>query len=120
MAKVDISKLDNTQYSIQGYGEPIFVIKNAVPMSFGICFHGIILRDVIIGGGVRLLLSDADGNKYEVICLNITLEREADCATVYTEPQQCEAGELVHITIDYISDLKFTKGPVCLYMHEEK
>lgn len=119
MAKVDISKLDNTQYSIQGYGEPVFVIKNVAPMSFGICFYGIILRDVTMGSGVKLLLSDAGGNRYDATCLNITLEREADCATVYTEPQQCEAGELVHITIDYISDLKFTKGPVCLYMNEE-
>ncbi|WP_455585996.1 hypothetical protein [Bacteroides sp.] len=120
MAKVDISKLDNSQYSIQGYGEPVFVVKNAMPMSFGICFYGIILRDVTIGGDIKLLLSDADGNRYDVTCLNITLEREADCSTVYTEPQLCEAGELAHITINYISNLEFTKGPVCFYMSEEK
>ena len=118
MVKIDVSRLDNSQYSIQGYGEPMFVVKNATPMSFGICFYGIILRDVIIGGGIKLLLSDADGNRYDITCLNITLEREADCSTVYTEPQLCEAGELAHITIDNIPNLEFTKGPVCFYMDD--
>lgn len=116
MVKVDISKLDCSQYSIQGYGEPVFLIKNAMPMSFGICFYGIVLRDITVGGGFELLLSDADGNSYHATCLNITLEREEGCSTVYTEPQRCEPGELAHITIDYISDLNFTNGPVCFYI----
>ncbi len=118
MAKVDISKLDNSQYSIPGYGEPIFVVKNAVPMLFGICFYGIMLRDVTIGSGVKFLLGDADGNRYDAVCLNVALKREADCTTVYTEPQRCEAGELLHITINYIPDMEFTKGPVCIYLYK--
>lgn len=120
MNKVDVSKYDIAGWAIPGLGEPFFVVdtRRSTPMSFGFALAGYMLRDAVVGSDDRFVLSDADGHRQQVTCVNVSRDTADDCTTVFTEPQQCEKGEVMMITVSQV-EWNFTKGPLCLYKREQ-
>ena len=117
MKKVDgYEKIDVTHYKRWWYGLPFFIVypNEFTDMGFGLCLHGIMLRNETIRQGDRFLLSDAKGHRHRVVCQNVARDTE-QYITVFAEPQVCEAGEDVSITVTLVKNWDFTATPLLLY-----